>query len=116
MPAAHFIPGGNYRTTPAILADTNEATIFTAPDGAPACSVVNMRFTDDGGSARTVTVVMRRSGTDYVIVYQGAIPANAPLSIDDLFVLNRGDSIKATASAGGVHCFVSFESVARGVP
>lgn len=111
--ATSVFPGAKYATTPADLMDTSETVIYTVPDGPLAVFVTEIRCADEGGTARTVTLVATINGTDYTIVYQGAIAANTPLVIDPgpLVLLPRdgatNDQIKATASNGSVHCLVT---------
>lgn len=111
--ATSVFPGAKYATTATDLTDTSETVIYAVSDGVVASMVTEIRCADEAGDARTVTLVATINGTDYTIVYQGAIAANTPLVIEPgpIVLLPRSgatnDRIKATASSGTVHCLVT---------
>ena len=112
---ASVIPGGRYETVLTVLSDTSETTCLTVLDGSLSYYVTEIRAADDGGEARTVTLVATINGTAYTLVFQGAIATNAPLEYEfKPLVLkynkasSTGDTIKATASAGGVHVLITY--------
>ena len=103
---ATVFPDAYYFSTPTILSDTAETTVYTCNN--EWAFLTALWAADDGGSARTLTAVARIGGTDYTLFVAKAISANAELSIEfKPLVLKSGESIKCTASAGGVHVIVS---------
>lgn len=99
-------PRGKYATTPTNLTDTSETTVYTC--NAIAAFVTQIWCADDAGAARTITVQATLQSTQYMLVSGAAIPANDALELPfKPLVLVNGDTIEATASAGGVHVMVN---------
>ncbi len=112
--ASTVFPEGFYVSTPTVLSDTNETTCYTVPTGKYAY-IQQLIAADTTGAARTLTVKYRKSGTDYTVVFQGAIAANNALDIDfKPLQLEAADSIKCTASAATVH--VTINTLEYGQP
>ena len=110
---AAVIPTGNYVTTAFNLADTNKTTVYTVPTGFFAY-VTQIWAADDAGAARTLTIEAGLGGTDYMLGYQVAIAINVPLDWEfKPLQMTATDTIKMTASAAGIHGFVSVHHVAR---
>ena len=98
---------GYYISEPTIIADGTETTCYTVPTGKWAY-ITQIWAADDGGAARTITIIARKGGTDYTLGFQVAIAANTALiHAPDPLVLAAADSIKCTVSAGGVHVMIS---------
>lgn len=112
---ASLFPSGNYRSFPVNISDTSDTTIYTCPTYAVCAFIVWIAYADDGGAARTVTTTLvdATGPTTYTIGYQEAIAANTPLTKELYLVLGPQDTIKVTASAGGVHTIVTAIEVAR---
>lgn len=115
--ATNVHPGGNYDMQPFVLADTSETTVLSGNDAYPdGLLLTEIWLADDAGEARTVTVKLSRAGTEITLVYQAAIAVNVPL----VFPFNGAvlkktsantDTIKVTASAGGVHGYVAYHGI-----
>lgn len=115
---ATVFPDANNQTVAFILSDTSETTVLTALDGFEGFQLTQLWLADDGGAARTVTVKASVAGTEITLVSSGAIAANTPLMYDLTgLVLNKTpdntDTLKVTASAGGVHGFIGYIAVGR---
>ena len=74
-----------------------------------------LNVSDDAADARSITLTWTDSSASatYTLGYQIAIAANAQLRIELDLCLDAGDTLKATASAGGVHIAVTVKEVAR---
>lgn len=63
----------------------------------------------------TVTVIFRRSGTDYYLINAAIVSTGSSLVINDkneYLYLEEGDSIRATASVGtAIHLLVHYEEI-----
>lgn len=117
---AAVIPGGKYDTAPTVLSDTSETTCLTVPKGSLSYYITQIWVAADDGAARTITLTATINGTAYTLVSTAAVSANTPLDYEFMpLVLHynkasaTGDTIKATASAGGVHVLISYIDVAR---
>lgn len=107
MTATHTFPEAYYFSQPFILSDTNETSVYTVPTDKYA--LINQIWaSDDAADARTLTVEINKSGTDYTLAYQKAIAANAQMDLKfDQLLLLAGETVDLTASAAGIHGFVS---------
>lgn len=112
---ASVFPGGRYDTVATVLSDTNQTTCLTVPAGSLSYLITEIYCADDGGAARTVTITATINGTEYTIGVALAIAANIGLDLEFkplVLKYNKasaaGDTIKVTASAGGVHVFISY--------
>jgi hypothetical protein len=105
---------GARRSFGTVLADANEATIYTCPTGIQAAYLTWINVSDDAADARTITLKWTDSSAaiTYTLGYQIALAANAQLRLELDLVLDAGDTIKATASAGGVHLALTVKEVA----
>lgn len=100
-------PDAYYFTQPFILTDTNETSVYTVPTDKYAY-VRQIWASDDAADARTLTVEVAKSGTDYTLAYQKAIAANTQMDLKfDELVLLAGETVDLTGSAAGIHGFVS---------
>lgn len=104
---------GYYETRITRLSNTTETTCYTVPTGKWAY-IQQIHAAETAGGARTITVKATKSGTDYVVVYGGAIPVNDALDMDlKPLTLVAGETIKCTASAATVDVFISVLEVAQ---
>lgn len=115
--ATNVHPDGNYDIEPFVLADTNETTVLSGNEAyAGGLLLTEIWLADDAGEARTVTIKLSRAGTEITLVYQAAIATSTPL----VFPFNgpilkktsaNTDTLKVTASAGGVHGYVAYQGI-----
>lgn len=118
MAATAAFPAANYRTQPFVLSNTSETTVLSANAEFAGFQVVELWLADDGGAARTATIVADIAGTSVTLAYQEAIATNTPLQLNFTgLVLNKNDSntdaLKVTASAAGLHGYVGYIAVGR---
>lgn len=107
------LPTGKYDTTPYLSTDNAEHTIFTV-NGYDSVLITHIWAADDGGVARTITLIARISSVDYPLVFNAPIIANAPYDLEFMpLVLKTNDTIKATVDAAGVAILVSYAAQAR---
>jgi len=106
-------PIGNYVTTPFNLTGVSKTTVYTVPTGFFAYAT-QIWAADDGGEARTLTIEAGLGGTDYTLGYQVAIAVNTPLDWElRAMHMSAGDTIKMTASAAGIHGFITAHHGSR---
>lgn len=111
--------GNNYYTKAVSLTSTSKTTIYTCGDqGELAFDVTGLTAVASDGTADTVTFHATLNGTEYVLIYQGTVEANFPLTVEGLPVhLATGDIIKATSGAASgshpTHIFVSGQKTVR---
>ena len=102
-----------YKNRSITLATTNQTVIYTVPTAnvttvppqKPVQALIkSIRVCNDSGGAVTITLVNTDSsvGADIKITNLLSIPSNTAVEIlDQTLVVEDGDIIKATASAGG---------------
>lgn len=110
-----IVEEGSRRSFGTVLSDTSETVVYTAPTGVKASYLTWINVSDDAAAARTITLVWTddSASTSYTIGYQVAIAANEQLRQELDLVLDAGDTLKATASAGGMHVIVTAKEYAR---
>ena len=110
-------PDGSYRQFYSVIADTNETAVYTCPtSGFVTAYVLWVTATDDAADARTITLAWRDSSatTTVTLNYQAAIAANTAFEREfKPLVLEPGDTLRVTASAGGMHVTGAVIEVAR---
>lgn len=109
------VEDGARRSFGTVLADTNETAVYTAPTGVTAAFLTWINISDDASDARTVTLRWTDSSasTTYTLGVAIAIAANGQLRLELDLVLDAGDTLLATASAGGMHVVVTAKEYAR---
>lgn len=119
MTATTVFPEGNYQTVPFILSDTSETTILSGSSEFASFMPVELWVADDGGAARSVTVKVSIRGTEVTLVSGGVIAANTPLQYNFTgLAIGKNDAntdtVKLTASAGGLHGYIGYIAVGKG--
>lgn len=104
---ATVFPEGSYRQFYSVIADANETVVYTCPaTGFLAAYVLWITASDDAADARTITLAWRDSSAAVTVTlnYQAAIAANTAFEREfKPLVLEPGDTVRVTASAGGMH-------------
>lgn len=101
-----FNATGSRRTLFAAPTDTNAVTVYTMPTGQNGTVTLEKVVICSGATGANATVAIRRASVDYPLVSTTAITANTTEEYDfGNPVLNAGDSIKVTASAGNILTF-----------
>lgn len=102
-----FFVSGAPQTSWVRLTDTNETTLFTA---IKRTTIIGMRFKEHAGGTPTLTVIRDDGTNDHYFRNAEAMTAKQEVVFDEIFVLDPGDTLKATSndSQGDVHCRVTY--------
>ena len=98
-------PEGKYKTTPFVLADANETTVYTCTE--KWAYVVQIWLADDGGSARTATLTATLGGTKIRLAVTEAVAANTAVSHEPFMQLLADDIVQVTSDAAGLEGFIT---------
>lgn len=103
--AASIFPGTNYYTKRVALTTNALTTIYTCGDQQElAFDITGLSVSATSANADTCSLYDASGGTDWCIVFLGAVGPSLPLQVDGLPIhLVRGDVIKAQATAGLTH-------------
>jgi hypothetical protein len=109
------IEEGARRSFGTVLTDTNETVVYECPAGATATYLTWLNVSDDAADARTITLrwTDASAAATYTLIFQATIAANAQTRIELDLVLDAGDTLKATASAAGMHVVVTGKEFVR---
>jgi len=104
-----FLVTGNVLTEWTRLTGNTATTLFTAKKKT---TIVSMSFKERAGGTPTLSVVRHdnANNVDYSFRNAEAVTVNQLVTIDLIFTLNNGDTIKATSgdAAGNFDCFIDY--------
>ncbi len=102
---ADVFPLAAYHTKHVALSDNTLTTVYTnGEDGEIAFDALGISVAATTANADTCSLYHASGGTDYCLVFLGAVGAAAPLQFANIPIHLKGtDAIKAIATAGGTH-------------